>query len=265
MRVLKLSSPSTREFWEIPVLLEDEHLLALTKPPGLLTSPDRYDPERTSLMELLHRGIVEGKPWAKERGLSYLMNAYRLDFETSGVLLLAKSKDVLVALANLFGSEKPQRVYAALVQGAPAQEVFEVNAKLAPYLARPGLMRVDERRGKRSQTLFKIRERFQGYTLLECQPLTGRMHQIRVHLRHVDLPIVGDRLYRGRLLLLSNVKGGYRLKEGATERPLISSAALHAESLALAHPVTAAELKIRAAFPKDLEVALKYLRRYAAT
>src|SRR5690242_1640300 len=107
MNVIKLSSQETREFWEIPVLFEDEHLLAVDKPAGLLASPDRYDPQRPNLMRLLHDGIRDGKPWARERGLTYLMNAHRLDFETSGVMLLAKSKPVLVQLANLFGSEKP--------------------------------------------------------------------------------------------------------------------------------------------------------------
>src|SRR3954449_9646975 len=116
---IKLSSPATHEFWEIPVLFEDEHLLALDKPSRLLTSPDRYDPERPNLMKLLHAGITAGKPWARERGLNYLMNAHRLDFETSGVILLAKSKPVLVQLANLFGSEKPAKKYGALVQGSP--------------------------------------------------------------------------------------------------------------------------------------------------
>src|SRR5262245_6445456 len=92
---IKLSSRATSEFWEIQVLYEDEHLLALDKPSGLLTSPDRYDPERPNLMKLLHAAIAESKPWAKERSLTYLMNAHRLDFETSGIILLAKSKPVL--------------------------------------------------------------------------------------------------------------------------------------------------------------------------
>jgi 23S rRNA-/tRNA-specific pseudouridylate synthase len=109
---IKLSSPATREFWEIPVLFEDDQLLALAKPAGLLTSPDRDNPERPNLMKLLHRGIAESKPWAKARGLTYLMNAHRLDFETSGVILLARSKPVLVRLANLFGAEKPVKTYA---------------------------------------------------------------------------------------------------------------------------------------------------------
>src|SRR6516162_4915157 len=114
--VIKLSSPETKEYWEIAVLFEDEHLLALNKPSGLLSSPDRYDPNRPNLMKLLHAGIVQGKPWAQARNLSYLMNAHRLDFETSGVMLLAKTKPMLVALANAFGSEKPQKRYVALAE-----------------------------------------------------------------------------------------------------------------------------------------------------
>src|SRR5208282_3916183 len=114
---IKLSSPATREFWEIPVLFEDEHLLALDKPARLLTSPDRYDPARPNLMKLLHAGIERAAPWAKQRGLTYLMNAHRLDFETSGIILLAKTKPILVALADLFGSDKPLKQYLALASG----------------------------------------------------------------------------------------------------------------------------------------------------
>src|SRR5689334_10515848 len=120
-QTLKLSSAG-KEFWEIPLLYEDEHLLAVNKPPLLLSSPDRHDPERPSLMQLLHRGVSQGAPWARQRGISYLSNAHRLDFEVSGAMLLARSKPVLVALANLFGSEKPARTYAALVQGVPDKD-----------------------------------------------------------------------------------------------------------------------------------------------
>jgi 23S rRNA pseudouridine1911/1915/1917 synthase len=261
--VIKLSSAATREFWEIPVLFEDAHLLALNKPAGLLTSPARDDPERPSLIKLLHAGIAQGKPWAKQRGLTYLMHAHRLDFETSGVILMAKSKPGLVALANLFGAEKPDRIYVALVKGAPAQNRFEVGARLAPHPTKTGIMRVDERSGKRSRTLFEVMEAFPGWALLKCQPLTERTHQIRAHLRHAGHPIVGDALYGGHPLLLSRLKSEYRLKPDQTERPLISSAALHAEQLSLPHPVTGATTAITAAWPKDLTVAVKYLRRYA--
>jgi RluA family pseudouridine synthase len=261
---IKLSSPETREFWEIPVLFEDEDLLALSKPARLLTSPDRYDPSRPNLMKLLHSGIAASKPWASERGLSYLANAHRLDFETTGVILLAKTKPVLVHLANLFGSEKPVKTYVALLPGTPPHDQWEVDAPLAPFPGRPGQMRVDPRNGKKSRTAFEVREQFRGYTLVECRPYTGRTHQIRVHLKHWGLPICGDRVYGGRPLLLSELKRDYRLKLGKTERPLISTVALHAEKLALPHPVTGVQLEITAPWPKDLMVAVKSLRRYAA-
>jgi RluA family pseudouridine synthase len=259
---IKLSSIATRGFWEIPVLFEDEHLLALDKPAGLLTSPDRYDPQRPNLMKLLHHGIAENKPWAIERHLTYLSNAHRLDFETSGIILLAKDKPTLVALANLFGSEKPGKKYTALAQGNPPAENFEVDARIGPHPVKTGLMRVDPKSGKKSKTQFAVLERFSGWTLLRCVPLTGRTHQIRVHLRHAGFPIVGDELYGGRKLWLSRLKPDYRLKRGKEERPLISRVALHAEELTLPHPVTGAALTILAPWPKDLKVAVRYLQQY---
>jgi len=260
---IKLSSPAAREFWEIPVLFEDEYLLALDKPGGLLTSPDRYDPQRPNLMKLLHAGVAGGKPWARERGLDYLMNAHRLDFETSGVILLAKSKPVLVALADLFGSEKPLKQYIALVHGTLKEEKFSVAAALAPHPVKTSLMRVDPKNGKKARTEFEVLEKFSGWALLRCRPLTGRTHQIRVHLRHAGLPVVGDELYGGKPLWLSRLKPNYRLKRGHEERPLISRVALHAEQLALPHPVTGETLTITAPWPKDLKVAVKYLRQFA--
>jgi len=261
--VIKLSSPATHDFWEISVLHEDEHLLALDKPARLLVSPDRYDPARPNLMKLLHAGIERGTAWAKERKLTYLMNAHRLDFETSGVILLAKSKPVLVAVANLFGIGKPAKTYLALVHGMPVKPSFEVTAKLAPHPTRPELIRVDEKNGKHARTLFELREQFRGHALMECRPETGRTHQIRVHLRQAGLPIVGDELYGGSRLLLSRLKTDYRLKHGKSERPLIDRVALHAAELKIPHPVTGAEVVATAPLPKDLTVAVKYLRRYA--
>lgn len=262
---IKLSSPDTGEFWEIAVLFEDEHLLALDKPAGLLTSPERDEPTRPNLMTLLHAAIAGGKPWARSRNLTYLANAHRLDGEASGVILLAKNKPSHIALANLFSAEKPRKVYGALVQGAPPETTFEVDEKIAPFPGRPGVMRVDPKNGKKARTQFEVRERFGGWTWIECRPITDRAHQIRVHLKHFRLPVAGDRTYGGRQLLLSRIKPDFRLKPGHDERPLIATATLHAEEISLPHPVTGADLKIMAPCPKELTVALKYLRRYAWT
>ena len=262
--VIKLSAPATREFWEIPVLFEDEHLLALDKPAGLLTSPDRYDAERPNLMKLLHAGIAAAKPWARERNLTYLSNAHRLDFETSGVILLAKSKPVLVALADQFGTEKPRKKYVAIVQGVPEEDRFTVDEKISPHPLKTGMMRVDSKGGKKSKTDFEVLEKFSKWSFLRCQPLTGRTHQIRIHLKHAGFPIVADELYGGKPFWLSRIKRDYRLKEGKEERPLISRVALHAEELVIDHPVTREPVVIKCEWPKDMRVTLKYLRQFAS-
>ena len=262
---IKLSSPATREFWEIPVLFEDEHLLALDKPARLLTSPDALDLARPSLAKLLHSAIAAKKPWAVERDLEYLSNANDLDFDVTGVLLLAKNKPAFIALANLFSSEKAQLKYLALVRGELLEQEFEVDAKLAPHPVKPDVMRVDRDNGKQARTRFTLLENFSqaGYALLRAEPLVERTHQVRVHASHVDLKIVGDETYGGKPLWLSRLKKDYRLKPGREERPLLGRVALHAEELTFPHPVTNKIVTIKSEWPKDLKVALKYLRQYS--
>lgn len=260
---IKISSPATNGFWEIPVLFEDEHLLALDKPAGLTVSPDRNNPDRPSLLKLLHDAIAAGKPWAQQRGLTYLANSHRLDTEATGVLLLAKNKPALVALANTFGAEKPLLKYVVLAHGTPLEEKFETGGKIAPHPVKPGKHHVDSKRGKKAKTIFIVRERFANCTLLTAEPLTSRPHQIRVHLQNIGWPVVGDELYGGQPLLLSRLKPGYRLKPGKFERPLLGAATLHVEEVNLPHPVTSAPLQIVAPWPKGLTVAMKYLRLYA--
>ena len=265
MNVIKLSAPVTRAFWEIPVLFEDEHLLALDKPAGLLTSPDRENLELPNLMRLLHDAIKAGKPWAAQRGLTYLSNAQRLDCETSGVILLAKSKPAFLALANLFGTDQPQSKYFALIARTPSSDHFEMEAKIAPNALQLDLVRIDPNTGKRAKTVFDVVEKFSDHTALHCRPLTNRLHQIRIHLKHAGFPIIGDKLYGGKPLWLSRLKKDFRLKPGREERPLISRVALHAEELALTHPVTQQPVTITAPLPKDLRVALRYLREFSGS
>jgi RluA family pseudouridine synthase len=251
-----------RECWEIPIVYEDAHLLALNKPPQFLTSPDRTDRERPNLMTLLQQEITRGAGWVRERGISYLCNAHRLDFDSSGLLLLAKDKNTLVEMASMFGSFKPIQTFLALVHGVLPEPRVEVDAKLSPHLQRPGLMRVDMKNGKLSQTIFQTREAFRDFSLVECQPLTVRKDQVRVHLQCAKVALVADPIYGGPSLWLSQIKKHFRLKDGRVENPLINRPALHAERLAFKHPATGEEVRIEAPVAKDMAVAIKYLRRY---
>ena len=263
--VIKLSFPATKQFWEIPILFEDDHLLALYKPSGLTTSLDTIFPERPSLMQLLHDAIAQKKPWTSECRLTFLAASHHLDDAASGALLVAKSKAVQAALADKFSTDSPERKYVAIVRGSPQADSFEVDAKLAPHQTETDLMCIDARRGKKSKTRVVVTERFSGYAMVTCEPVPDRNHQIRLHLRHSGLPLCGDELYGGRPLLLSRLKKSYRLKEGRTELPLLSRPALHAREISIPHPVTGDALTISAPLPKDIRVALKYLRQFSGT
>jgi len=262
---VKLSSKATHEFWEIPVLFEDPTLLAIDKPASLLSTPDATQPDRPNLMRLLYDAIKRGTPWAAERALTYLGNPHRLDSEMTGVFLLAKNKAAMVALNNQFGADLPTRIFLAIVPGSPAEDAFEVTAPMLPHPRVPGLMCVEGRAGRKAVTRFAVRERFDGYTLLACQPLTNRLHQVRVHLRHYGMTLAGDQAYGGRPLLLSDLKPDYRLKPDKVERPLLGSPSLHAEELGFKHPETGIEVVVRSPWPHELTVAVKYLRRYRGT
>ena len=246
----------------VEVLTVDESLLAINKPAGLLIAPDRWDKRRENLMGLLHSGIAAQRPWARAMGLDYLANVHRLDAGTSGIVLMARSKPDLVTLARQFRDRHPRKVYHALILGRLPQPEVTLDLPLGPSAARPGLAVVDRNHGKPALTRFREQEVFKHYSLIEAEPLTGRQHQIRVHLHALGCPLVADPDYGdGQPLLLSRLKKGYKMKaEG--ERPLMGRPALHAASLEIVHPATQASVTIEAPDPKDFAVALKYLRKF---
>jgi RluA family pseudouridine synthase len=247
MNALRLS----RAWPNLEILFEDDFLLALNKPAGLLVTPDRWDKQRDNLMGLL----------ATARPGQYLANVHRIDFNTTGVLLLAKTKPALVNMVRQFNDRQTRKTYIGLVHGLPSQLTIELP--IGPNPKRLGLSRIDLKNGKPSTTIATVTERYRRHTLLQVNLLTGRQHQIRVHFQAVGCPLVGDADYGGGPLLLSEIKRGYKVKDGAVERPLLYRPALHAEQLTLAHPVTGESLTIRADWPRDLELAVKYLRRYS--
>ncbi|HEY8932506.1 MAG TPA: RluA family pseudouridine synthase [Rariglobus sp.] len=254
-----------------PVIYEDDTLIAFDKPSGLLVAPDRWDKTRENLMGLVHDKMGHG-----------VANVHRLDADTSGVLLCTKEKSALDFVSGQFQSKTVRKVYHALCVGSPAAELFvrEEDPRDPPprpladdefFVARdliedeanPGRMRTVRKHGKASQTIVKVLERFQGFTLVECHPLTGRTHQLRVHLQYSGLPILNDPFYGDGLteLKLSQLKRGY--KGRVDEKPLITRLALHASRLTVKHPVTKEPVIIEAPLPNEFEVALKYLRKFA--
>ena len=235
-----------------PILYEDEAIVAFDKPSGLLSAPDRWDKSLPCLTGIVHEFLC-----------GEYENLHRLDRDASGVVLFAKTADALRAVREQFDSRQVRKVYLALVSPAPREARGEVAFPLAPDPRRPGRMRVS-RDGKPSSTSYEAVESFRGgWALVQAEPHTGRTHQIRVHLAHAGCPIVGDALYGdGKGLFLSQIKRGYKPGRDP-ERPLIGRLALHARALALRHPFTGAELRIESPLPRDFEIALKYLRRFA--
>jgi RluA family pseudouridine synthase len=233
-----------------PIIYEDDALLGFDKPSGLLVAPDRWDKQSEDLMALVHAKFGPG-----------VANVHRLDADTSGVLLCTKTKRALDILSGQFQAKTAEKVYHALVAGAAAPDEFTVELALRADEGRPGLMRAVKKGGKPSVTRFRVLERFRGFSWLECRPLTGRMHQLRVHLAARGLPILNDAFYgNDTRLLLSGLKRGYKGREN--ERPLISRLALHVSELTVTHPETRERVTLRAPLPNEFVVALKYLRRF---
>lgn len=234
-----------------PIIYDDETMLAFDKPSGLLVAPDRWDKKRVNLMGLVHEHMGH-----------QVANVHRLDADTSGILLCAKTKPALDYLSGQFQSKTVEKKYLALVVGAPPEDLFVVDRPIREDEHHPGRMRAVPKAGKASVTEFKVLERFGRFSWIECRPLTGRTHQLRVHLAASKYPILNDPFYGDpeAKLLLSDLKRGY--KGRADEKPLITRLALHASELTVKHPTTKEPVVIRAELPNEFEVSLKYLRKF---
>lgn len=241
-----------------PVLYEDDALIAFDKPSGLPVAPERQDRSRESLMELV-RGQMGPE----------VANVHRLDAETSGLVLCTKTKLALDFVSGQFQSKTVAKVYHAITVGVPPVDVFTVDLVLKEDEAKPGHMCVVKKHGKASVTEYTVLEKFPqradraSFAHVECRPVTGRMHQVRIHLSASGTPVLNDPFYGNETtLLLSDLKRGYKGRED--EKPLIGRLALHASTLTFTHPLSREKMTINSPLPKDLEVALKYLRKFAA-
>lgn len=236
----------------ITILHEDDDLLALDKPAGLLAVPDRFDKTRPNIMSLLEA----------TRPGEWLANVHRLDFNTSGVFVVVKRQEAFRELARQFRERETKKQYVAVAQRIPPESPMTIDLPIGPHPKVRGLARIDHGHGQEARTVVEIQEKFRGYSLLKVNIETGRMHQVRVHLQAIGCPLVGDTDYGGAPLLLSQIKKKYKAKEDEPERPLLDRPSLHAEQLTFAQPTTGLPLTIVAPWPKDLTLALKYLRKF---
>jgi 23S rRNA pseudouridine1911/1915/1917 synthase len=227
------------EWGGVPVRYEDDHLLVVAKPAGIVTHPTSARRGGT----LVNRLLGMGAPLSSVGGPDRPGIVHRLDAGTSGLIVVAKDDDTHRALTELLTARLVERVYLALVRGSVADDSFTIEAPMARAGARMVVRRLG---GREAETGFEVAERLAGATLLEARPRTGRTHQIRVHLAAIGHPILGDGAYGG---------GGDDSRRLGLTRPF-----LHAFSLSFDHPVTGRRVEVEEPLPQDLELALERAR-----
>ncbi|TZF90867.1 23S rRNA pseudouridine(1911/1915/1917) synthase RluD [Cognatilysobacter lacus] len=230
----------------LDVLYEDADVIVIDKPAGLVVHPGAGNPAGTLVNALLHR----------DASLCALPRAgivHRLDKDTSGVMVVARTLQAHTALVDQLSAREVHRQYLAVVVGALVSG-GTANAPIERH-PRDRLRMAVREDGKDAVTHFRLRERFRAHTLLECRLETGRTHQIRVHMAHLKHPIVGDQLYGGPL----------KLPRGSSEETIsalrgFKRQALHAETLEFRHPATGEPLRCTAPVPADLRALIDVLR-----
>lgn len=245
MKPLEVQVPKIPKFEEL-IIHEDDNLIVINKPP-FLASLDEREGGEASVLRLAKRYHADAQV------------CHRLDKETSGLLLIAKNPETYRLVSIEFERRRVSKVYHAVIAGT---HVFENLLVDLPILNLGNKnVTIDRARGKHAETYFRSLHYFKHYTLVECRPITGRMHQIRVHLATQHATIVGDTLYGGKPVYLSQLKKrGFTLGKGQEEQPIIKRFALHARELKFS--IEGCDYSFEAPYPKDFGTLLRQLEKF---
>ncbi|MEQ8952744.1 MAG: 23S rRNA pseudouridine(1911/1915/1917) synthase RluD [Gammaproteobacteria bacterium] len=245
--------PDLQERWlpeDIPltILFEDEHLLVVDKPVGMVVHPAAGNPDGTLLNALLHHAPETGN--VPRAGI-----IHRIDKDTSGLLVVAKTVEAQTSLVRQLQKRTVKREYFCVAEGQfTAGSTIEAPVGRHP---RSRLKKAVVTNGKPAVTHYRIEERFFGHTLLRVQLETGRTHQIRVHMEHIKHPLVGDQLYGGRAKVPAGISKELREYLRAFPRQ-----ALHAAQLTLTHPASGEVMSWQSPLPEDIRQLLDHLRKF---
>ncbi|GAC1421621.1 MAG: RluA family pseudouridine synthase [Flavisolibacter sp.] len=230
------------------IILDNGDFVAINKPSGLLTIPDREGKD-ISLKILLKEKFGE------------IYTVHRLDKETSGVVVFARTQETHQYLSAQFENRETKKIYAGLVLGMPSDSKGVINAPIGEHPGKKGVMTV-YKKGKESITEYEVISSYKLFTYMHFQISTGRTHQIRVHMKFLGNPIVCDPLYGdGKAVYISQLKHRYKLSEDQ-ERPMLNRLALHALELSFASH-DGKMYNLQAPLPKDLSATLQQLKKWS--
>ncbi len=236
---------------KLDILFENDAFVALNKPAGVLSIPDREGKE-PSLKSMLREKYGN------------IFTVHRLDRDTSGIIVFAKDEATHKYFSKIFEARTVEKIYQGIVQGTPPEPKGSIDLPISENPAKPGIMAV-HRNGKASLTDYEVIESVGPYSLLQFNLHTGRTHQIRVHMQALGHSLLCDDLYGdGQPILLSKIKRSYKLsKSEEEERPILARLALHAYLLHFIDANGEAHT-LEAPLPKDMRALLQQLRKWKA-
>lgn len=239
----------------LEILFEDDDLLVVNKPAHLPVIPDRFGAYNYNVRDLLQ------KHYKSATGAAEIWVIHRIDADTSGIVLFARNSEYHRLMNTLFEERLIVKYYLAITE----QVLPEDEGLIDEPLLKTARKVIVHQKGKASQTEFKTLERFDNFGLVELKPVTGRTHQIRVHLKSVGCPLLVDQMYGKRKeITLAHIKRGYHAKHMQQPRPLCNRLTLHAHRVEFKDPKTGEHRNFEAPLPKDLMAVLKALRKYSA-